>query len=159
MPTVPSCEHSEIVGKTAELWLQPLIFRTQGAHGAAFVDLFVNAHDFGVTFNGVIAAAAIPQVYFKNSSGAPPVFIQYNIPLASSYDWATFPTEFANGTLAVWYEDVSGGTLDGRAAVGINNSNEAKDNTKTFIAGALLGLGGAALLSAIQEALHANDRR
>lgn len=147
-----------------EAWVQPLIFRPNpklgGFYGVAFADLFVKAHSFGVTFNGVTASAAMPQVIFQNSSGAAPsVYTTYNIPSASSYDWAAFPTVLVTGTSATWDENVSGGVLDGRAAVGTDHANEAKDNSKTFVAGALLGLGGAALLSAVQEALHANDRR
>lgn len=34
----------------------------------------------------------------------------------------------------------------------------SKNSDDTFIAGALIGLAGGALLSAVQEALHANDR-
>ena len=157
LPTAPTCLNLK---KYGEVWEQPLVFRVQsGIYGAAFADLFVRAQNFGVTFNAVIATAAMPQVNLKNSSGSPSVFTQYNIPSASSYDWATFPTSFDNSSYAVWDEGVSGGVLDGRAAVGIDNANEAKDNNKTFIAGALLALGGAALLSALQEALHANERR
>jgi hypothetical protein len=157
LPTAPTCLNLQ---KYGEVWEQPLIFKVQpGIYGAAFADLFVRAQNFGVIFNAVSASAAIPQVNLKSSSGSPSVFTQYNIPSASSYDWATFPTSFDNGSYAVWDEGVSGGVLDCRAAVGINNANEAKENSKTFIAGALLGLGGAALLSALQEALHANDRR
>ena len=101
----------------------------------------------------------MPQIHLKNPSGEPYLYTQYNIHSASSYDWAAFPTSNANGTFAGWQENVSGNTLASRAAVGVNHANEAKENSKTFVAGALLGLGGAALLSAIQEALHANDRR
>jgi hypothetical protein len=154
--TAPYCLRLKL-----ETWVQPLTFRAAhklGAfYGVAFADLFVKAHNFGVTFNGVTASVAIPQVFLKNASGGPTVYTKYNIPSASSYDWSSFPTQFVNGTSAGWNEQVSGDGLDGRAAVGINHANQAKDNTKTFVAGALLGLAGAALLSGAQEALHAND--
>ena len=135
-----------------EAWVQPLIFRPNpklgGFYGVAFADLFVKAHSFGVTFNGVTASAAMPQVIFQNSSGAAPsVYTTYNIPSASSYDWAAFPTVLVTGTSATWDENgASGGVLDGRAAVGTDHANEAKDNSKTFVAGALLALRGSSAL-------------
>jgi hypothetical protein len=44
-------------------------------------------------------------------------------------------------------------TRPGTAAFGIDHARQASDTTWTFIAGALLGLGGGALLAAIQDAL------
>ena len=52
---------------------------------------------------------------------------------------------------------MTGGRIPGRAAVGINHAEQTTDDNKTFVAGALIGLAGGALLSAVQEALHAND--
>jgi hypothetical protein len=82
---------------------------------------------------------------------------QYNISSASSYDWSAFPTLFANSTYAMWDEQVPASMADGKAAIGVDHANQAKDANMTFIAGALLGLAGAAFLVAIQETLHAND--
>jgi len=141
------------------IWEQPLKFTTVHglfeSFGAAFADLYVRAQSFGVTFNGVTAAAAIPAVSY-DGSGMPILETQYNIPAASSYDWSAFPTQFANGTYARWNEQVSSGVTEGKAAVGINHASDTSDNNKTFIAGVLFGLAGAAFLSAIQEAFHVN---
>jgi hypothetical protein len=117
--------------------------------------LFVKANSIGDTSNGVIADAAIPQVLCNNCVDTV-LETQYNIPSASSYDWSSFPTQFANGTYARWTEQVNG-VAGGRAAVGVNHANQANDDHKTFVTGALVGLAGGALLSAVQEALHAND--
>jgi len=99
----------------------------------------------------------LPQVFLTNSSNQPTLVTTYAIPSGSSYDWTTLPPRWSNGNKVQWGEQIGSGGLDGIAVLGINQSNQAKDDTETFFAGALLGLAGAALLSAVQEALHAND--
>jgi len=154
--TRPWCSH---VGSLS-IWVQPLVFRTIrgpfASYGAAFTTVFVRARSFGVHFNDVTASAAIPAIE-HDAAGVLVLTAQYNIPSASSYDWSAFPTLFANGTYAMWDEQVPASVADGKAAIGVNHANQAKDANMTFIAGALLGLAGAAFLVGIQEALHIND--
>jgi len=139
------------------VWEQPLKFTTvDSGSGAAFVDLYVKAQSFGVAFNDITAIAVMPEILY-DGSGTPLLQAQYDIPAASSYDWSAFPPVFVNSSYALWNEQLSGSHTDGKAAVGINHANQANDDNKTFIAGILFGLAGAALLSAVQEALHAND--
>jgi hypothetical protein len=141
----------------------PLTFNHLGDASVAF---FVKASSFGVTFNGVNAYAAIPEISYSGP-GQPEFYIQYGIPSADSYDWSAFPTAFITNSLVIWKETLSSvspsglvtatdGT-PGRVAVGINHGGESSDDNKTFLAGILAGLAGAAILSAIQEALHALD--
>jgi hypothetical protein len=124
----------------------------------------VRAEDFGETFNGITASAAIPQVFYQCHEvlGCPPanppqLEARYNLPSPKNYDWASFPTQLEKPTYAVWNEQVTGGEVAGRAAVGIDHDNQQWNDDKTFAAGALIGLAGAALLSAAQEWLHAKD--
>ncbi len=159
--TCPSRYCYAVSTENLEIWHVSLGFKTvrglTGSSGEAFLDLFVKARSLGETFNGVTADAAIPQVFCNDCVGTT-LETQYNIPSASSYDWSSFPTQFANGTYARWNESVTeSGVTGGKAAVGVNHTNQANDDNKTFVAGALLGLAGGALLSAVQEALHAND--
>jgi hypothetical protein len=98
----------------------------------------------------------LPQVQYKGP-GSPQFSVGYYIPSASSYDWSSFPALYANDIRAVWLEQLTNGQAFGRVAVGINYTNQQRDSLYTFIAGALVGIGGAALLSSVQEALHAND--
>jgi hypothetical protein len=122
----------------------------------------VQAHHFGVTSDGVTAAAAIPEITFTGSKGAG-LIAAYRIQSASSYDWSSYPPFTLTNSGAVWHEAVLPGSIynpadtAGRVASGINHTAQANNDTKTFIAGALLGLAGGALLSAVQEALHASD--
>lgn len=142
-------------------WAKPLIFsmKPDGAGQlvpTAETGFLVDGRGFGVTYNSTTASAAIPEVLYKGG-GTPTLLTQYNIPDASSYDWSSFPTKFANNSFATWSELVTSGDIGGRAAVGINHANQSSESDDTFIAGALIGLAGGALLSGFQEAMHARD--
>jgi Cu/Zn superoxide dismutase len=58
---------------------------------------------------------------------------------------------------AVWQEQLAVGDTPSRVAVGIEHAGQAHNQLVSLLAGTLLGLGGAALLSAVQEARHARD--
>jgi hypothetical protein len=83
--------------------------------------------------------------------------------IRDSYDWSSDPPATLSNSGAAWTEAALPGRIydcgerAGRVASGINHTAQANDDTKTFIAGALLGLAGGALLSAVQDALHASD--
>jgi hypothetical protein len=118
----------------------------------------VKASNFGVTSNGVTAAAAIPVIYLHGPVGDLVTFYtDYSLPSASSYDWSSYPTYTVSRSAAVWDETLDPGNTAGRTVVGINHVAQADDDTRTFIAGALLGLAGAAILAAVIEALHVRD--
>lgn len=142
-------------------WNVPLVFKgisgPNGVTGTAFADFYVHAHSFGEIYNDVTALTAVPEVIY-NGSGSPTFETQYQIPHASSYDWSAFPVQFANSTFATWTEQVTGGQLAGRDAEGIDYANQSKDSYDTFLAGVILGLVGGALIAAIQEAFHPNDK-
>lgn len=61
-----------------------------------------------------------------------------------------------NGFVA-WAEDSSDGGTQSRVASGVNHDAQAHDDLMIFLAGAVVALAGAAVLAAIQEALHAGD--
>jgi hypothetical protein len=156
----PNCKF--VASRDFTSWAKPLIFSMQ-PNGAghlvptAETGFLVASSDFGVTYNSTTASAAIPQVLYEGGSGTPTLLTQYNIPDASSYDWSSFPTEFANNRFATWSELVTSGDVGGRAAVGINHANQSSQSDDTFIAGALIGLAGGALISGFTEAMHARD--
>ena len=138
-------------------WGMTLAFSSVGGSpGKATVDFFVKARSFGVAYNGITASAAIQEFIYRGP-GTPIFLVGYDIPSAASYDWSSFPTAAVNNRTASWQEDLTTVDSPGRAAVGINPAGQANHDNKTFIAGALVGLAGAAILSAIQEALHASD--
>jgi hypothetical protein len=143
-------------------WKGSLTFQAilgpNGPAPTAFADFYVHARSYGETYNSVTAAAAVPEVTYSGP-GSPIFETQYEIPHASSYDWSSFPVQFANATFATWTQPMTGGQLAGRDAVGIDYANQSRDGYYTFLAGAILGLAGGAVLSAFQEALDADDKK
>ncbi|HEY2639695.1 MAG TPA: hypothetical protein VGI66_07395 [Streptosporangiaceae bacterium] len=140
-------------------WYEPLHFKPAWAT----VDFQVNSGSFGVNFNDVNAYAAIPEIDYEYRSGltTPTLFAQYQIASAASYDWSAFPAASVTSTTAQWHEpilesDTAGtyGITAGRIASGVDHSRESLDQDLTFLAGALLGLGGGAILSGVQEVLR-----
>jgi hypothetical protein len=126
-------------------------------HGQAIVNFVVKARNFGLAFNGLTVSAAIPEIVYAGSGSPPTLFTTYYLPKASSYDWPSYPAYSENKSSAEWEEALISGDTVGRAAVGTNQARQASDNFKTFLAGFLIGIGGAAILSAVQEGLHAGD--
>ncbi len=125
-----------------------------GHTGESVVEISVKAHNFGYISNDVNAAATIPQLYYYGP-GSPLFATEYiHVPSPNDYDWSAFAPELVSSTRVVWAEPSASGTVQGRVNVGINHAGQSRDSNRTFIAGALVGLAGAALLSAIVEAFH-----
>lgn len=148
----PACT---VFSQSYSEWTVPLDFRTSEAATANF---FVEAHNFGLSYNGVTASAAIPEVIYQGPTKTQVYLLAgYPIPSAPSYDWSSFPTAATNNSNALWQEALTNGDTAGRTAVGLNHAGQSSVDNKTFFAGALLGLAGGAILSAVQEALHPGD--
>ena len=120
--------------------------------GVAAATFLIRAHDFGYVSDGVNASAVIPAVTYSGQGSPLLETAYYDANAVTSHDWPALQPESANGTKALWDEPLVSGATQGRIAVGIDYANETKDNTETFFAGALIGLAGGALLSAVQEA-------
>ena len=125
--------------------------------GISGATLSVMANVFGVTSNGINAFVAIPSLEYIGP-GKPEFFIYYKIPSAGNYSWSSSPDGISLSDIVEWSRQATPNrpTQD-IDAVGINYAEQQRDDHFTFLAGALIGLAGAALLSAVQEALHAND--
>jgi hypothetical protein len=154
----PACHVLRVGHQETSYWSQPLTFTPSGAGPAAAENFTVKAPDFGATSDGVNASAAIPEVRYSGYLRLIPVLqAGYPIQSASQYDWTSFEPEDATSHSAVWQEDLTIGDTASRVAVGINHAGQAHNELVALIAGTLLALGGGAILSAIQEALHARD--
>ena len=125
--------------------------------GVAAATFLIRAHDFGYVSDDVNASAAIPAVTYFGQGSPLLETAYYDATAVATYDWSALQPESAIGSRALWDEPLVSGATQGRIAVGVDHANETKDNNLTFFAGALIGLAGGALLSAVQEALHAND--
>ena len=138
-------------------WTVGLPFPPDGVATAYF---YVKASSFGMFSNGADAFAAIPEVVYirkATPAGIPELVAAYDVPLASSYDWSADPPVSATSSGAIWEEPVHRGTTAGREAAGIDQAAQARDLFMSFLAGALLALGGAAILAAVIEAVHTRD--
>jgi hypothetical protein len=148
----PSCYRGckEIHGPVpAFIWAVSLAFN---AEGQAFENFFVNAKSLGVNDNGVTALAALPEVFYQGY-GTPQVLVFYHIPSVRSFDWSALsPAAYTSSTIG-WSEAIAGYDTPSKVAVGVNQSRQSSDNHAAFIAGALIGVAGGALVSAIQETL------
>jgi hypothetical protein len=139
-------------------WTVPLVFAPSGAGPAATAAFTVKAPDFGATFDGIDASAAIPEVrYCCNAKILPVLQAGYPIRSASQYDWTSFEPEDTTSHSAIWQEDLTIGDTASRVAVGINHAGQEHNNILALIAGTLLALGGGAILAAVQEALHTRN--
>ena len=95
---------------------------------------------------------------FLNTETEPLLTAYITIPSAKSYDWSAFaPIDLGTG-LTTWQEQIANyGITPSRIVVGINHAAQSRHDTLVLVAGILFGIGGGALVAAVQEALHAND--
>ena len=145
------------------IWSQALDFKYEdfdSNSGEAIATFFVKARNFGYASNDTNASAAIPRVVFLGPGSVTPIlYAEYNVTSAVGYDWSTFQPELTNASEIRWDEPVTGGATQGIVTAGINQASQARDNIKTFLAGAFIGVAGGALVAALQETLPSNESR
>jgi hypothetical protein len=124
---------------------------------------YVQSRNYEVAANGATAAVGFPAV---DSTATHPehLVLQYNFPSAGSYDWSAFPGgDFSKPPAAFWAETVvpgygpSGAQASARVASAVNPAVQQHDSNLTLAVGILFGIGGGALVAAVQETLRAND--
>jgi hypothetical protein len=109
--------------------------------------------------NGLTASAALPEAFYNCPASdlrcpTPTLETRYDIASAASYDWSSVPYQHVTASTITWSEQVQSGAAPGRVAVGIDSASQSRDDAWTFVAGALIGLAGGALLAGAQELLH-----
>jgi hypothetical protein len=154
---LPACEVRRNGITSVSVWFKPLNFRPEPGSGwTAAADFFVKTRNFGVTSDGVNASAAIPEVLY-GGGGQPMMLVLYHLRSASSYDWSDSQAAEVTSTTVQWQQDIAGSDTPGRVAAGIDHAAQQRDDIKIFIAGALLGIAGGAIIAAVQEALPSRD--
>jgi hypothetical protein len=137
------------------------LYFDSGGHAA--ITFGINARSFNVASNGVNASVAFPDITYHISPSYPRshrgavLHLIYRVSSADNYDWSALPPINAYHvpeSVIEWDSPLSIGHNPGRVAVGINYGHQASNNTKTFIAGALIALAGAAGIVAVQELFH-----
>lgn len=130
-------------------------------HGLATKSYLVPGHNLVEAHNNLEEVVSIPQIQYIGP-GQPLVrFAYHNLPSASSYDWSSFPPAYmTNDNWIRWDGSLVNGAWASRTVTGLDHTNQQNADHNTFLAGALVGVAGAALVGAFQEFLHAlNDRR
>lgn len=127
------------------------------------VDVFIPGAGFSVAWNNEYVSAILPnvQVYLSKSGNYiredVPLTIAVRLPGAGKYTWTSGGPPLVAGSYVAW----SFTSPPGSAQVNNGVSLHAQDlDTKLiFLAGALLGIAGGALVGAIQEAVKSNDQQ
>jgi hypothetical protein len=119
------------------------------------VQVPVFGRNFGYDVSSSEESVALPSVYADQPSANFPLNVTYqNIPTAQRYDWSSFPPSVETDSYSEWTEEVAGEYQSPRIAVGIDHGAQEQQNNHIFLAGAAVGVGGGALIGALQEALH-----
>jgi hypothetical protein len=115
---------------------------------------------FGVAANGATAAVTFPEVDW-NGTRPTEIDLSYPVPSAPSYDWSSYPATSLTNSTAVWTEPPTSldvlrltATTPSKVVTGVNHAAQQRDSNLTLLAGILFGIGGGALVAAVQEALH-----
>lgn len=119
-------------------------------------DLTINIRgaSFGYSTNGLQESVAMPQIEFDSNVNSELAVVYQGLPNPAKFDWSGFPTDELTSAYASWVEQITNGVEPGRVALGIDHAAQSRDDLATFLAGALVGLAGAALIGAVQESLH-----
>ena len=129
----------------------------------------VSSKPFGYATNELDASVALPELLYTGHV-QPSFYVHAAIRNAQNYGWTGVAPEFLSPTGAQWLELSASAPITSNAvqqevapnnATGVNPAAQDDDNRLTFLAGALLGVGGGALIAALQESvpLVAEDRR
>lgn len=145
------------------VYVNPYFSRSGTTAGAATASIYLAANSLGVAANGATASIAFPEIVFYGTRPAL-LNLDYLEPSVDSYDWSSsYPASWLTSSGGGWSEAVvpavsaalSGpGVTNGRVAIGINHSAQQQDSNFTLAAGILFGIGGGALIGAVQEALR-----
>jgi hypothetical protein len=154
--SLPDCHDNTPAGA---YWSKKLTLKSGAGPLLAIPHVFVRSDNFGVISNGVTAAAVIPEVTYSGPSAPAPALIAgYRIPSGGGYDWSSFEPQSYTDGYVVWSEDISVGDTQSRVAIGTNHKAQETNDFMIFLAGAVVALAGAAVLAAIQEALHVGEK-
>lgn len=169
-----SCRHPSCIIETRKITAGPFrsvivlnpAWRTR--HKIRF-SVTLGATHFAWDENGVEIEAQLPSVALLSTNSASTLLlVDYHMPDAQSYDWTNGPTDLKSTWLVANAFSQSATPTTGiesslpasgpGSSSGVNGTAMRSDSVKTFAAGALLGLAGAALIGAIQEAISAERR-
>lgn len=141
------------------LTLPHFVWSTNGLNVQAMLPAVAITRELGPSASAAARSADRGTAAPGNTS----VTVSYELPRGDSYDWTGGPAPYSftaqfGHTGVTWLEPLSALTLPA-LATGTSESEVNLDSLRTFLAGALVGIGGGALVGAIQELTHQRDQR
>jgi hypothetical protein len=125
--------------------------------GSATVTIPVRGERYAFDDNGVSAAAALPEVEYQGNPDSQ-LNVKYAMDDPSAYDWTGIPPSVLRPGFIVWTEQVDDGRVDPQVVTGLDRTAANRDRSSEFLAGALIGVAGGAVVGALQEALNVRRR-
>lgn len=130
----------------------PAITKDIGSSGA--FKFKIQSPNFAFSANGVNALVMLPRVEY-DGPGSATIYVDYGLPGAQTYAWS--PVAPVAGVLSgpgTWDINLhSNEIVNNQEISGINQDAQGDDSQATFLAGAFVGIGGAALIGALQEGI------
>jgi hypothetical protein len=127
---------------------------------SGIVEFRITAEHFAWDSNGVMIEAELAQVVFvltgANPASSPSdLYVEYGInPSGYEFTGGPSPSYIRDYPVAIgWREDLNSGAYVA-SVTAINPTVQQNDSTMTFVAGALVGVAGGALIGAVQELFH-----
>lgn len=140
--------------------------QTSGAAGTIYWynrrTFIVDTADLALAANGRSVEGQLPSVRYASGQGLSqpspsPVHVRYKFAGASDYDWTGGPQPSSLQAEQVGWNEDTALMAESEQVSATNGSAENTDNIEELAVGALLGIAGAAIVGAIQEALHARN--
>jgi hypothetical protein len=107
----------------------------------------------GEITDGTTAEVTFPDVVVDGDADST-LYISYAIPSANYYDWSAYPPTDIGPKEADWEVPIQKGEALPKELDATNRAAQQRDSDFTLIAGILIGIGGSALVAAVQEAFH-----
>jgi hypothetical protein len=157
-----TCLEASVGAKTVE-WYFPRWKTYRTIYGATEwydnVRVLLPSTEFTAISNAEYVAASLPNVVFSHWDGhswsnldsALPLNIAVTIPHVNNYTWTSGVAPVVGPNHATWgFNNPPGAS---QSVSGINLAVQDRDGKLLFLAGALLGIAGAALIGAVTEAI------
>lgn len=120
------------------------------------LSLKVRGARLGFDENGVDLDAHLPSINLDpaQTSDAAMTYVTYYVPSANSYDWGASTQPWLLSSNFVEWQESAQESSSAALLSAINPSQESTDSNRTFLAGVLFGVAGAALIGFLTELFH-----
>ena len=149
--TSPTCSSDDELGAQG----YTLGFYPTSAGGIPATILYVNTPNILLASNGETALGSLLDLQvIGKSTQTPKISLEYDLPGAANYQWTGPLIPSAFSTYLDWGPLSDYPTGQVVTLTGIRADLQSSDSTWTFLAGAFVGIAGAALVGLLTEFLH-----